>query len=381
MKPYERVAAALDGDKPDRVPIMPIYDSGYLMRSAGRDIRDYIIATGEQRTAYIEENFLRHKVDGLFVHIGSTDEWIRNNTIEKHPDYWMITEKATGRRYRMLPDGCDVDEDGKPFQEFVSRDSFFRNGGDPIVTEEDITRVVPSIPTEADIDATGRFQPLRNLAQKYPDIHFSFQVGTPFIRAINACGGYVEGLVTMASEPDLFKKIMERYVEMESALIIPGRKAGARSVWYTSYYTGADTISPKTYAELVFPYEKEMCRRAKEQGLYVLYWFLGDLMPVLDKVMELPIDALVLEQGRKGYDIDVVRIREKVGKRFCLFGFGYEMDFCDFNREGLKNEFIRQFEGAGREGAFIAGTPIMPPDAKPEAVDYYFEQAETIGRY
>ena len=97
--------------------------------------------------------------------------------------------------------------------------------------------------------------------------------------------------------------------------------------------------------------------------------------------MKLPLDALVLEQGRKGYEIDPVEIRQRVGPDFCLFGFGLENDFCTFNRAGLAGELQRQIEGAGSDGAFIVGTPIMPPNAQPEAVEFYFQEARRIGRY
>ena len=118
---------------------------------------------------------------------------------------------------------------------------------------------------------------------------------------------------------------------------------------------------------------------SKAAGLFVLHWYLGDLMPMLDKVMELPIDALVLEQSRKGYQIDPVAIRRRVGDDFCLFGFGFENDYCTFDRQGLSNEIRRQIEGAAINGAFIVGTPIMPPNAQPEAVDFYFAEARHIG--
>ena len=152
-------------------------------------------------------------------------------------------------------------------------------------------------------------------------------------------------------------------------------------MWFTSYYQGADTISPKTYAEVVFPCEQEVCQEARDAGLFVLNWYLGDLMPMLDQVMQLPLDALVLEQGRKGYETDPVAIRERVGPHFCLFGYGYEQDYCEFRRERLTAELQRQIEGAGRGGAFVAGTPIMPPDARPEAVDFYFAEARRLGQY
>jgi len=378
MMGKERIAAALRGGKPDRIPILPIYDIGYVLRSTGHDVREWAVATCTERTRIIEESFLLHPdIDGLFIHGGGNDENARHLQIEEFPDFWRITDDRTGETWGLLQDGSLCTADGAPLP---------RQGGElfresQVTCETDIDRLVGFPPTPGEIDAGGRFAPLRHLATTYPDRHFSFQTGTPMVFALNACGGFVEGLTTMKSEPALYRKLLRSCTQVQCALLAPGRAAGADSTWFTSYYTGADTISPRDYAEMIFPYDYEICAEARRQGLFVLHWYLGDLLPVLDKVMELPMDALVLEQGRKGYDIDPVEIRRRVGDQFCLCGFGFENDYCTFNRAGLTGELRRQIEGAGQHGAFIAGTPIMPPNAQPAAVDYYFAEARRLGRY
>lgn len=378
MTGKERIEIALRGCTPDCLPILPIYDYGYLLSSTGRDLREWSITSGTERVRIIEESFLLHKeIDGLFVHAGANDELAGRLRIEKFEDFWRVTDDRTGERFGLLPDGSQCTADGEPLP---------RQGGELfreslITCEADIDRIVGPTPTSEQIEASGRLRPLRYLAEQYPDYHFSFQTGTPMVTALNVCGGFVEGLTTMASEPELFRKLLERGMQHNSALMASGKAAGGHSTWFTSYYTGADTISPRDYAEMVFPYEYEVCLEAKRQGLFVLNWYLGDLMPMLDQVMKLPMDALVLEQGRKTYEIDPVKIRRRVGDKFCLFGFGFENDYCTFDRHSLTTELQRQFDGAGRDGAFIAGTPIMPPNAQPAAVDYYFAEARRLGRY
>ena len=64
---------------------------------------------------------------------------------------------------------------------------------------------------------------------------------------------------------------------------------------------------------------------------------------------------------------------------FCLFGFGFENDFCTFNRQGLTRELERQIQGVGHDGAFVVGTPIIPPNAIPKAVDHYLAEARRLG--
>jgi hypothetical protein len=378
MTGKERIAVALRGGKPDRVPILPIYDIGYVLRGTGRDVREWAIASAAERIRILEDSFLLHReIDGLFIHGGGNDENVSHLRVEKFDHCWRITDGRTGEAWGLLPDGSRCTAAGEPLPK--QGGELFRES--QIQCQADIDRVVGFAPSVAQIEATGRFGPLRHLAKKYPDRHFSFQTGTPMVFSLNACGGFVEGLTTMKSEPALYRKLLQRHMEHQCAMMAPGRQAGADSTWFTSYYTGADTISPRDYAETIFPCDYEICAEAKRQGLFVLHWYLGDLMPVLDKVMELPMDALVLEQGRKGYDIDPVEIRRRVGDKFCLSGFGFENDYCTFDRAGLSGELQRQLAGAGQHGAFIAGTPIMPPNAQPAAVDYYFAEARRLGKY
>jgi hypothetical protein len=376
MTSRERVATALRGGKPDRVPVAAIYDMGYVAACTGRDQREFTVATSMEKRRILEESFLRHSpVDCFFVHGGSSDQWRREHTIEKSRDDWMVTENATGLKRRLRPDGCWAMEDGTP----IRRDPSI-GGVSQIRTEDDLERFVV-IPTADDLAAMDRFGPVAVLATKYPDTHFSFQSGSPMVSALGFCGGFEEGLTMLAGDRPLFGKLIARCAQYQASIMESGAKAGGLSTWFTSYYTGADTISPKTYEEIVFPAEYAVCKAARDQGLFVLDWFLGDLMPILDRVMELPIDALVLEQGRKGYEIDPVAIRKKVGDRFCLFGYAFENDFCACDREALTRELERQITGAGTNGAFVAGMPIMPPNADPDAVDYYIEEVLRLGGY
>lgn len=378
MTGKERIAIALQGGKPDRVPILPIYDYNYILNNTGRELRRWALAGAAERVQIVEDSFLLHReIDGLFLHGGGSDEAVAHLQMEEFPGYWRVTDTRTGEQWGLLPDGSRYTADGAPLPK--QGDELFR--ASEVQSKADIDRLLGPAPTRAQIDACGRFQPMRYMAAKYPDYHFSFQTATPMVQALGACGGFVEGLTTMKSEPALFHKLLRRCADHTLSILAPGKEAGADSTWFTSYYTGADTISPRDYAKMIFPYEYEICAEAKRLGLFVLNWYLGDLMPVLDQVMQLPMDALVLEQGRKGYDIDPVAIRRRVGNRFSLCGFGFENDYCTFNRAGLTAELQRQIDGAGQHGAFIAGAPIIPPNARREAVDYYFAEARRLGRY
>jgi hypothetical protein len=369
--PRQKIQLALEGDRPDGVPIYPIYDLGYLARCAGQDERAWHTASAAERLAMIEKGFRRHDVDGFFVHPGTTDEFVEAHRIEVLDSCWLITNRSTGEQYRLLSDGRRVQANGEAYPPAM-------DGRNRIQTEADIERRAAPVLAENDPRMLARYAPLNYLAARYPRHHFGFQLNTPMVRAVGTCGGYVEGLTLMAEDRPLFRKLLERCLQNELSNLAAACRSGASSVWFTSYYTGADTISPRDYAELVFPYDLEVCRAAKAAGLYVLNWYLGDLMPNLGQVLQLPLDALVLEQGRKGYTTDPVEIRKQIGPKRCIFAYGFEYDFCTDRRDALASELRRQYEGAGRDGAFIAGTPIMPSNASPDAVDFYFAEARRL---
>ena len=93
------------------------------------------------------------------------------------------------------------------------------------------------------------------------------------------------------------------------------------------------------------------------------------------------IDGLFPEQGRKGYDVDIVEIRRQLGEGICLIGFNKEQDLIEGNRDALASEIQRQMEGAGQKGAIIMGTTIETAEAPVAHVEWYVETARQLGRY
>jgi hypothetical protein len=375
MTAKERLAITLNGGKADRIPLYAIYDHGYLMKCIDHDIREYSTCSMAERIDFIEQAFLRHPVDGYFVYPGVSDDWVNNHTIAKNPDSWLITDKTTNEQYRLMPDGQRADLNGilEDIDETQSEVEFNNIADIESYLQKLYAKYIEEFPV--------RFAPLRYMSKKYPDHHFGFNIHSPMVYAVNAFGGYENGLMKMALEPELFEKALELSIDYFRQVIAAGKAAGGDALWIISFYTGADTISPEYYANTIFPYEEKLCKIAHEYGLYTLNWFLGDLMPIIEQVKQLPLDALVLEQGRKGYEIDPVAIRQQIGNKLAIFGFGDELDFCDFNQDKLASELERQITGAGADGAFVVGTPIMPINAQPAAVDFYFKTARKLGKY
>ena len=227
MTGKRRVEIALRGGKPDLIPIIPIYDAGYILKGIGRDVREWITASSDERVGFIEEGMLMHPdIDGYYVHTGTKDTWIDTHEVEKFESYWRITDTETDEQFGLLPDGSACTAEGE---------SLARQGGDitgvsRIRTVADIEEVPGAVPTASQITESGLFTPLRHLTRKYPDRHFSFQSATPMVGALSACGGYIEDLTTMVEKPFLFLKLLARLTEHACAQFSVAREAGADSM-------------------------------------------------------------------------------------------------------------------------------------------------------
>ena len=106
-------------------------------------------------------------------------------------------------------------------------------------------------------------------------------------------------------------------------------------------------------------------------------------MPILPKMRELGMDALTLEEGRKGDPMDIAKVREILGPEQCIFGnFDAENVLLRGTKEDIEREVIRQIGSAGRDGAFIMGTgsPICD-DTDPEQVDAFIQLTRQYGVY
>jgi len=130
-------------------------------------------------------------------------------------------------------------------------------------------------------------------------------------------------------------------------------------------------ISPKHWRELVLPGHRILTAEAQRFGLKVLLWFLGDCMPLLDDIVGLGVDALVVEQPRRGYSSDPGEIRRRVGHRLCVYGWSPELAMIKGDREAITRTVETHIRAAGLDGAFVMGSTYLTNEVSCETVDFF----------
>jgi len=180
------------------------------------------------------------------------------------------------------------------------------------------------------------------------------------------------------SRETLALSIRDRLIEQQLAQVDCAARSGVDAVLISSYWEGADMISPDLWRKYSRPGIQALARRAHERGLSAWNWFLGDCVPVLDDLIDAGIDVLMLEQGRHGYTSDPVAIRKHVGDALCITGWTDELDVINDRRDAIARRTAAQMQAA-ETGPYMATTTYLTAEAPVETVDFYCREVARLG--
>jgi uroporphyrinogen decarboxylase len=102
-------------------------------------------------------------------------------------------------------------------------------------------------------------------------------------------------------------------------------------------------LSPDQFGEFVFPYLSMLIRGYRELGYYVIKHTDGDIMPILDQLVEANPYALHSIDPQAG--VDIAEVKQRCGHQLCLIGnvncslldSGSDQDVIDSTRYALQH--------------------------------------------
>lgn len=203
------------------------------------------------------------------------------------------------------------------------------------------------------------------------DLYPIGQVSTPLWNCYGLWG--FEGLMERVIErPELVKHACARFLDLSVAGAQVAAALGARGIWMEECLT--DQIGPEAFAELHLPFLRRLVDAIRELGLHSIYYFCGNPAGKWDLILSAGADALALEEGKKGFSIDIEDVVDRVGGRCAVLG---NLDAIgvlqDGSEESLRAEIHRQAAAGRRNGGrFVMslGSPATP-DTPPERLRLY----------
>ena len=195
-----------------------------------------------------------------------------------------------------------------------------------------------------------------------------------------------EGMMTALHDaPDDVLYMMDCLLEQVLEYAQAFKDAGGHGIRIEECLASADVISARMYERFALPYEEKLFVELRRMGLKTILYFCGDVMPRLPALRQLPVDALMVEESKKDFIIDIGEVRKGVGPDMCLLGNIDAYEVVEKATEAeLEAEIARQVRVAGVEGGFIVGvgsplTLTTPPERADLLVRCARKQAPGMG--
>jgi uroporphyrinogen decarboxylase len=207
-------------------------------------------------------------------------------------------------------------------------------------------------------------------------------LGVPFGDAAFMVG-LKEWILALYRKPQLAEKAMEwclsQTLEYAKALV----EAGTEAFYMEEIWASTDIISPSLYEKFAFPYECMQIKKLRKFGIPLILSFCGNPMPILDKIIETKPDAHHFEESKKGFIVDIFKIREKLRGKTCFF---MPVDAINLlpssDLEAIRKNVTEIVTRTAEGGGVVLGTgcPLMK-DTSPESLDMMIRTAREVGKY
>lgn len=330
MNSKERILKTLQGEKTDTIPVAPHWWGKYKYQLAG-------IASGFKdlpRCRALGGAELA-EVDSLFYETFKPD-WFHLN------------------------DGPRAKVDECPKQEILELKQKVRLLDSKAVIDEYVSAVYMSVD---EMLAASTYEHVRILSSRYGnDVFIAMNEGNPICRILDPNGtfGFEEGLIALAEKPDMMEYLIFREYEMMLEKIKVLKECGCHGFIGSETYCTGDLISPAMYRSLIFPAQKFFYNEVSKIGMIPITYITGDIFPLIDDINELGVAALMIEESKKNFKLDVIEIRRTLSEDITLFGNVDSVYTLLYgSHEDVVRETVKQLDAA-QYGKFIIanGSPI-----------------------
>jgi uroporphyrinogen decarboxylase len=195
--------------------------------------------------------------------------------------------------------------------------------------------------------------------------------------------GMEDFLMDFILNPGLAHELIEICEAYDIAITRRAVRAGADIVVFGDDYAdkNAPMMSPRHFAEFIQPGLTKAVAAAHDEGAYVIKHTDGNIMPIIEMIIETGIDALHPIEPAAGMDIGYVK--RKYGDRVCIVG---NIDCGELLSRRPVEEVVAAVKQCIRDAApgggyMISSSNSIHSSVRPENYKALVETARAIGRY
>ncbi|MDH7569604.1 MAG: uroporphyrinogen decarboxylase family protein [Armatimonadota bacterium] len=341
MTSTERVLAAMEYLPVDRIPLFESYWPEF--------VRNWRSEKGLDAAADIREYY------GVDLEICVPDEtpWPSlAKTLEQNAS-GVVARNGWGAVHRTAPGRCFYEEVSVALPEKVDPD---RLCFEPVEDDERYHGFLNAVQRER---AAGRCP-------------FA-KTGGPYLRTSNL-RGTEQWLVDIAEDPRFAAALASRVVDHITAVGVEAiRRAGLQStgIWIFDDVASnqGPMVSPRAYEQIFLPLMARMVAAYRAAGArYVVMHSDGNILPILDMLVEIGIDGINPVEPKAG--MDIVALRDRYAGRLALIGGLDNAGILPSGDRRRIQEHVARCAAAAREGGIILGSHSIGPDIAVRDYDY-----------
>ncbi len=360
MTGREKVEAALSPGGTGEIPVVVCYE-GIYVRDHWDELTDcpwwYQFSPSlEHQLAWRRDVIARTGQDWFYLPAWSSRAEREATRIEAGPVGVFSVDRRSGRWRELLrPAVSGWDPQG------VSRRVA------PARLPETVQEVDTSIPAAEPLDAErfaqeGRDELAEALLGEFGDRLFPIgHTASPLWSCYGLWG--FEGMMLLAAQrPELVAHACRRYLDYSIRRVREAAALGAAGIWIEECFT--DMISPSAFAALNVPFLSPLIQEVRRQGMKSIYYYCGNPRDRWGLIWPLGMDALALEEGKKGFAIEIEEVAARAAGCCAVLG---NLDAVGVLQNGseaeLRAEIARQLAAGRRSGGrFIMslGSPVTP---------------------
>jgi uroporphyrinogen decarboxylase len=336
MTPKERVRSALELEEPDIVP--------HFEWILNPDVRKAMTGL-ESEFDFIE----RFDIDGIAVNPDMRRDVVDS---EHYKDEWGITRASWGE-----------------YPNAVAH---------PISGMRDLAEL--RIP---DPDAEYRFDAIKTAMRRFGDERAVIIRLRDVFSQPRDLMGFSDFLAGFYTEPDLIQELMRISVDYNTRLAENARELGGQIVVVGDDIAGSDglLISPEMYRQSVYPHFRRLVSNFKRLGYLVIKHTDGDIMSIMDDLVNSGIDCIDPIDPLGGMDIGTIKSR--YGRRLAIKG---NVDCVKTLVSGsigdVRNAVKACIRAAGHGGGYIlSSSNSIHAGVAPELYRAFLDARIEFGRY
>ena len=297
--------------------------------------------------------------------------------------YWDLIDRldidavmvAPGYRKQPLGDGALLDEWG--ITRIVAPDGYAMVVEDrtPIRDEASFAAWRPPDPDDA-----YRYEPIRRTVERFGGRRAIILQMRDVFSGVRDCMGYERALVSLIEQPALVTAVVEQCVDHYIRVIQRAAPLGVNIV-----FTGDDIanargplFSPRLWQKLLLPHYRRLVAAIHDAGLYHWKHSDGNLMPLMDMLVEAGIDAIDPVDPLGG--MDLATVKRRWGERIAVKG---NVDCVHVLTRGSRHDVVEAVKACLRAAAPGGGYVCSSSNSIHLGVDpgLYRTMLDAIRRY